>query len=50
MTLEDRLKETFIVFDAVSVEVDENSQRWVDMALAYNATLPAKPAKKKQRS
>ncbi len=49
MIMKDRVMEGFILIDADSVEEDCRMQRWVDMALAYNATLPAKaskPAKK----
>jgi TfoX/Sxy family transcriptional regulator of competence genes len=51
MTMKDRVMEGFILIDADSVEDDEALQRWVDMALSYNATLPAKPSKppKKKR-
>jgi TfoX/Sxy family transcriptional regulator of competence genes len=45
MTMKDRVMEGFILIEAGSVEDDDALQRWVDMALAYNATLPAKTAK-----
>jgi TfoX/Sxy family transcriptional regulator of competence genes len=47
MTMKDRVMEGFILIDADSVEDNEALQRWVDMALAYNATLPAKTSKPK---
>jgi TfoX/Sxy family transcriptional regulator of competence genes len=49
MVMKDRVMEGFILVHAEAVEDDEALQAWVDMALAYNATLPAKtskPAKK----
>ncbi len=45
MVMKDRVMEGFILIDADSVEDDAALQRWVDMALAYNATLPAKASK-----
>jgi TfoX/Sxy family transcriptional regulator of competence genes len=45
MTMKDRVMEGFILIDADSVEDNAALQRWVDMALAYNATLPAKLSK-----
>ena len=45
MTMKDRVMKGFILIEAESVEDDEALQRWVNMALAYNATLPAKAAK-----
>ena len=45
MVMKDRVMEGFILIDADSVVDDDAMQRWVDMALAYNATLPAKAAK-----
>jgi TfoX/Sxy family transcriptional regulator of competence genes len=52
MVMKDRVMEGFILIDADSVEDDAALQRWVDMALAYNATLPhkaTKPAKSKSK-
>jgi TfoX/Sxy family transcriptional regulator of competence genes len=45
MVMKDRVMEGFILIDADSVEEDAALQKWVDMALAYNRTLPAKPSK-----
>jgi TfoX/Sxy family transcriptional regulator of competence genes len=45
MTMKDRVMEGFILIDADAVEDDATLQKWVGMALAYNATLPAKAAK-----
>jgi TfoX/Sxy family transcriptional regulator of competence genes len=45
MVMKDRVMEGFILIDAESVEDDAALQRWVDMALAYNATLPHKASK-----
>lgn len=45
MTMKDRVMEGFILIDADSLEDEASMQRWVDMALAYNATLPAKASK-----
>ena len=45
MTMKDRVMKGFILIEAESVEDDEALQRWANMALAYNATLPAKAAK-----
>lgn len=42
MVMKDRVMEEFILVHAEAVEDDAELQRWVDMALAYNATLPAK--------
>ena len=53
MTMKDRVMEGFILIEAEAVEEDADLQRWVAMALAYNATLPAKaskPAKPKSKS
>jgi TfoX/Sxy family transcriptional regulator of competence genes len=53
MEMKGRVMHGFILIDADSVEDDAKLQRWVDMALAYNATLPAKagkPLKKKLRT
>jgi TfoX/Sxy family transcriptional regulator of competence genes len=51
MTMKGRVMEGFMLVDADSVEDDSSLQKWVDMALAYNRTLPAKaskPLKKKK--
>ncbi len=45
MVMKDRVMLGFILIDADSVEEDTALQRWVDLALAYNATLPAKATK-----
>jgi TfoX/Sxy family transcriptional regulator of competence genes len=45
MEMKGRVMEGFILIDADSVEDDASLQRWVDMALAYNSTLPAKAGK-----
>jgi TfoX/Sxy family transcriptional regulator of competence genes len=45
MVMKDRVMLGFILIDADSVEDDKALQRWVDLALAYNATLPVKLAK-----
>jgi TfoX/Sxy family transcriptional regulator of competence genes len=52
MVMKNRVMEGFILIDADAVEEQADLQRWVDMALAYNATLPpkaAKPAKPKKK-
>jgi TfoX/Sxy family transcriptional regulator of competence genes len=49
MVMKDRVMEGFILVDAGNVEEDADLQRWVDRALAYNATLPFKAAKKPKR-
>jgi TfoX/Sxy family transcriptional regulator of competence genes len=52
MVMKGRVMEGFILIDADSVEDDAALQRWVDTALAYNATLPhkaSKPAKPKAK-
>lgn len=45
MEMKGKVMEGFILIDAKSVESDAAMKRWIDMALAYNATLPAKAAK-----
>jgi TfoX/Sxy family transcriptional regulator of competence genes len=45
MEMKGRVMEGFMLIDADSVEDDASLQRWVDMALAYNSTLPAKASK-----
>ncbi len=45
MEMKGRVMEGFILIDAKSVDSDAAMKRWIDMALAYNATLPAKTAK-----
>jgi TfoX/Sxy family transcriptional regulator of competence genes len=45
MVMKDRVMEGFILIEASAVEEDETLQKWVDMALAYNATLPPKASK-----
>jgi TfoX/Sxy family transcriptional regulator of competence genes len=49
MTMKDRVMEGFILIEAGAVEDDAALQKWVDMALAYNATLPAKASKPPQK-
>lgn len=49
MTMKDRIMEGFILIEADAVDDDGALQRWVDMALAYNATLPFKPSKPKAK-
>jgi TfoX/Sxy family transcriptional regulator of competence genes len=49
MEMQGRVMEGFILIDAESVEDDEALKRWVDMALAYNATLPTKASKPDKR-
>lgn len=53
MEMKGRVMEGFVLISAESVETDAALQRWIGMALAYNATLPAKaskPAKKRTAS
>ncbi len=45
MTMKDRVMEGFILIEADAVVDNLALQRWVDMTLAYNATLPAKTSK-----
>lgn len=49
MTMKDRVMEGFILIEADAVYEDHALQRWVDMALAYNATLPPKASKPKPK-
>jgi TfoX/Sxy family transcriptional regulator of competence genes len=50
MEMKGKVMEGFILISADSVKSDAAMKKWVDWALAYNATLPAKavkpPAKK----
>jgi TfoX/Sxy family transcriptional regulator of competence genes len=48
MEMKGRVMEGFILISAESVDSDAAMQRWVDMALDYNAMLPAKAAKAKK--
>jgi TfoX/Sxy family transcriptional regulator of competence genes len=48
MTMKDKVMEGFILVEADAVESDDALQSWVDWALAYNATLPAKISKPKK--
>ncbi len=45
MTMKDKVMAGFILVEADAVESDEALQSWLDWALAYNATLPAKAPK-----
>ena len=45
MEMKGKVMEGFILIDAKAVESDAAMKRWIDMALAHNATLPAKAAK-----
>ena len=45
MVMKDKVMEGFILVDADAVESDEHLKFWIDWALAYNATLPAKSTK-----
>ena len=45
MVMKDKVMEGFILVEAGAVESDEALKAWIDWALAYNATLPAKPTK-----
>lgn len=46
MEMKGKVMEGFILIDAKAVETETAMKRWIDMALAYNTTLPVKPAKK----
>jgi TfoX/Sxy family transcriptional regulator of competence genes len=46
MEMKGRVMEGFILINAKSVESDAAMKRWIAMALAFNATLPAKAAKR----
>jgi TfoX/Sxy family transcriptional regulator of competence genes len=45
MEMKGRVMQGFILISAESVKSDKAMQRWIDMALDYNATLPAKAVK-----
>ncbi len=45
MIMKGRVMEGFILISADAVESDKALQGWLDLALAYNATLPAKAVK-----
>ncbi len=45
MEMKGHVMEGFILIRADAVEADEALQGWIDRALAYNATLPAKTPK-----
>jgi len=45
MEMKGRVMEGFILIDAKAVESDAVLERWIGLALAYNATLPEKAAK-----
>ncbi len=45
MIMKDRVMEGFILIDADAVAEEKDLKSWIDQALAYNTTLPAKAAK-----
>ncbi len=45
MEMQGRVMKGFILITADSVKTNEAMQRWIDLALTYNATLPEKPVK-----
>jgi TfoX/Sxy family transcriptional regulator of competence genes len=45
MEMNGRIMEGFILISADSVKADAAMRRWIDKALVYNATLPAKAVK-----
>jgi TfoX/Sxy family transcriptional regulator of competence genes len=51
MVMKDKVMEGFILIEADAVQSDAALQSWLDWALAYNATLPAKtkPPKKQKK-
>ncbi len=49
MEMKGRVMEGFILIKAEAVAADEVLCDWIEMALAYNATLPAKTAKMVQK-
>ena len=49
MVMQGRVMQGFILVDADAVEDDAALQRWVDSALAHNASLPAKTAPARPR-
>ncbi len=48
MVMKDRVMEGFILVDADSVAEDRDLKLWIDLALAYNATLQPKASKPRQ--
>jgi TfoX/Sxy family transcriptional regulator of competence genes len=49
MVMKGRVMEGFILISQASVTSSAAMKKWIDMALAYNATLPAKAVKPAKR-